>query len=73
MFACLFAVTAAGRATAQTTDVIATEDGVTFTFEVALSEEAYNAWNGSLDDPRFLFPGETTAVQPRVKSPELFL
>lgn len=73
LFAYLFTVTAAGQATAQETDASTTEIVVTVTFQVALSEEAYNAWDGSLDDPRFLFPGATKAIRPRVKSPVEFL
>ena len=73
LFAYLFTVTAADQATAQETDASTTEDGVTVTFQIVLSEEAYNAWDGSLDDPRFLFPGATEAIRPRVKSPVEFL
>ena len=73
LLACLFAVAATGKAAAQASGVVANEDGVTVTFQLALSEEAYNAWDGSLDDPRFLFPGETIAVRPRVESLDTFL
>ncbi len=73
LFTCLFAATLAGRVDAQATGATATEDGTTITFQVALSDEAYNAWNGSLDDPRFLFPGESRSVPPQAISPEMFM
>ena len=70
---CLFAVAAASRATAQETGVTVTEDGVKVTFKVGLSLEAYNAWDGSLDNPHFLFPGQTEAVPPQAPSMQKFM
>ena len=73
LLACLFAVTAAGQAADQEPGITVTEDGVTVTFKVGLTLEAYNAWNGSLDDPRFLFPGQSEAVPPQAQSMDTFL
>ncbi|MCZ0945205.1 MAG: hypothetical protein OXJ53_19300 [Gammaproteobacteria bacterium] len=43
--------------------------GATLTFEIGLSQEAYESWDGDWSNPHFMFPGATTSVPPIAQSP----
>jgi len=36
---------------------------------IGLSQAAYNAWDGDLENPHFLFPGDTAPAPPRAWEP----
>lgn len=38
------------------------------TIAVALTQEAYDAWDGDMENPHFLFPGEAVPAQPQIRS-----
>jgi len=60
---------AATEALAASQQVAGHTSGANITFEIGLSREAYEAWDGDWSNPHFVFPGTTTAVPPIAQSP----